>query len=164
MRGAKCSPCKRFEAWEEDDYGTDQLGMIGGFLLHAGVAVNRRERKKLERICRYISRPALSEARLELTDQGMVRYVGAAFRLKTAYQVGITHVVFERGGLPYLDFMAKLAALVRLLGRLKKDLIFWGITSPHKGCAWRNRVSITLSLKQPGLMSKSRTPVRLDCM
>ena len=21
--------CKRFEAWEEDDYGTDQLGRIG---------------------------------------------------------------------------------------------------------------------------------------
>ena len=40
--------------WEEDDYGTDQLGRIGGFSLHAGVAVNTRERKKLERICRYI--------------------------------------------------------------------------------------------------------------
>ena len=80
--------------------------------MHAGVAVNTRERKKLERICRYISRPALSEARLELTDQGMVRYVGAAFRLKTAYRDGTTHVVFERGGLPYLDFMSKLAALV----------------------------------------------------
>ena len=90
MRGAKCSPCKRFEAWEEDDYGTDQLGRIGGFSLHAGVAVNTRERKKLERTCRYISRPALSEARLELTDQGMVRYA-----LKTAYRDGTTHVVFE---------------------------------------------------------------------
>ena len=43
-------------AWEEDDYGTDQLGRIGGFSLHggglpSGVAVNTRERKKLERIC-----------------------------------------------------------------------------------------------------------------
>ena len=66
------------------------------------VAVNTRERKKLERICRYISRPALSEARLELTDQGMVSYA-----LKTAYRDGTTHVVFEP-----LDFMAKLAALV----------------------------------------------------
>ena len=38
-------------AWEEADFGTDQLGRIGGFSLHAGVAVNTRERKKLERIC-----------------------------------------------------------------------------------------------------------------
>ena len=47
-------------------------------------------------------RPALSEARLELTDQGMV-----SDALKTAYRDGTTHVVFEA-----LDFMAKLAALV----------------------------------------------------
>ena len=33
-------------------YGTDQLGRIGGFSLHAGVTVNTRERKKLERIYR----------------------------------------------------------------------------------------------------------------
>jgi hypothetical protein len=75
--------------------------------LHAGVSVNTRERKKLERICRggrrrYISRPALSEARLELIDQGKVRYA-----LKAAYRDGTTHVVSEP-----LDFMAKLTALV----------------------------------------------------
>ena len=81
-------------------------------MLHAGVAVNTRERKKLERICRYASRPALSEARLELTDQGMVRYA-----LKTAYRDGTMHVVFEWGGLPPSDFMAKLAEL-GLHGRL----------------------------------------------
>ena len=49
----------------EEEYGTEQLGRIGGFSLHggglpSGVSVNTRERKKLERICRYISRPALS--------------------------------------------------------------------------------------------------------
>jgi len=100
--GRKVLTEQTIPAWEEDDYGTDQLGRIGGFSLHAGVAVNTRERKKLERICRYISRPALSEARLELTDQGMVRYA-----LKRAYRDGTTHVVFEP-----LDSMGKLAALV----------------------------------------------------
>ena len=70
--------------------GTDQLGRTGGFSLHAGVAVNTRERKKLERICRSgpagISlAPRYRKIRLELTDQGMLSYVGAAFRLKTAY-------------------------------------------------------------------------------
>ncbi len=93
--GRKVLTLQTIPAREEEEYGTDQLGRIGGFSLHAGVSVNTRERKKLERICRYISRPALSEARLELTGQGMVRYA-----LKTAYRDGTTHVVFDRGGLP----------------------------------------------------------------
>ena len=74
----------------EEEYSTEQLGRIGGFSLHggglpSGVSVNTRERKKLERLCRYISCPALSEARLELTDQGMLRYA-----LKSAYRDGTT--------------------------------------------------------------------------
>ena len=49
--GRKVLTLQTIPAWEEDDYGTDQLGRVGGFSLHAGVAVNTRERKKLERIC-----------------------------------------------------------------------------------------------------------------
>ena len=49
--GRKVLTLQTIPAWEEDDYGTDQLGRIGGFSLHAGVAVKTRERKKLERIC-----------------------------------------------------------------------------------------------------------------
>ncbi|GHL51337.1 hypothetical protein ECZU29_61870 [Escherichia coli] len=56
---------------------------------------------KLERLCRYISRPAVSE-RLSLTRGGNVRY-----QLKTPYRDGTTHVIFEP-----LDFIARLAALV----------------------------------------------------
>ena len=66
------------------------------------MATKTRERKKLERLCRYISRPAVSEKRLALTSQGKVRYA-----LKTPYRDGTTHVIFEP-----LDFIAKLAALV----------------------------------------------------
>jgi hypothetical protein len=57
---------------------------------------------KLERLCRYITRPAVSEKRLSLTNQGKVRY-----ELKTPYRDGTTHVIFEP-----VDFIAKLAALV----------------------------------------------------
>jgi hypothetical protein len=57
---------------------------------------------KLERLCRTISRPALSQARLSLTPGGLVRY-----QLKTPYSEGTTHVLFEP-----LDFIARLAALV----------------------------------------------------
>ncbi len=75
---------------------------VAGFSLHASVAVKASERKKLERICRYISRPAVSEKRLSLTRQGKVRY-----QFKTPYRDGTTHVIFEP-----VDFIAKLAALV----------------------------------------------------
>jgi len=80
----------------------DGAGKVAGFSLHAGVAARADERKKLERLCRYISRPAISEQRLSLTPNGNVRY-----QLKTPYRDGTTHVIFEP-----LDFIARLAALV----------------------------------------------------
>jgi len=45
-----------------------------GFSLHAGVATKANERTKLERLCRYITRPAVSTTRLSLTRNGQVRY------------------------------------------------------------------------------------------
>ena len=91
---------------------------------------------------RYISRPALSEARLELTDQGMVRYA-----LKTAYRDGTTHVVFEP-----LDFMAKLAALVP---RPRTNLTrFHGVLAPNS--RYREQIIPTRSVKvkKPLLMKR----------
>lgn len=85
----------------EEPFG-DMVGQVVGFSLHAGVAARADERKKLERLCRYISRPAVSEKRLSLTPNGSIRY-----QLKTPYRDGTTHVIFEP-----LDFIARLAALV----------------------------------------------------
>jgi hypothetical protein len=45
-------------------------GKVGGFSLHAGVAAEAHEGQKLERLCRYIARPAISEKRLSLSPQG----------------------------------------------------------------------------------------------
>lgn len=59
-------------------------------------------RGKLERLCRYISRPAVAEERLALTERGDVR-----LQLKTAYRDGTTNVILEP-----LDLLARLAALV----------------------------------------------------
>ncbi len=78
------------------------MGKLAGFSLHARVAARVDERKKLERLCRYISRPAVSEKRLSLTPNGNVRD-----ELKTRYRDGTAHVIFEP-----LDFIARLAALV----------------------------------------------------
>lgn len=41
--------------------GADGPGKVAGFSLHAGVAAKADQRDKLERPCRYISRPAVSE-------------------------------------------------------------------------------------------------------
>ncbi len=89
-------------ACDPEEQYSDTAGKIAGFSLHAGVAARADERKKLERFCRYISRPAVSEKRLSLTSNGNIRY-----QLKTPYRDGTTHVIFEP-----LDFMARLAALV----------------------------------------------------
>ncbi|WP_165475114.1 transposase [Legionella yabuuchiae] len=78
------------------------LAKLGGFSLHAGVSAKANQRDKVERLCRYIARPAVSTHRLEVLSDGKVCY-----ELKTPYKNGTTHVVFEP-----LDFIARLAALV----------------------------------------------------
>ncbi len=57
-----------------DEPFDDGVGKVAGFSLHAGVAARADQRQKLERLCRYISRPAISEKRLSLTPNGNVRY------------------------------------------------------------------------------------------
>ena len=95
------------------------LAKHSGFSLHAGVASKACKRKKLERICRYISRPSLSEERLSLNANGQVVY-----KLKNAYDNGTTHIVLEP-----LDLLARLASLVP---RPRVNLTrFFGVFAPH---------------------------------
>ena len=73
---------------------------MSGFLLHAGVAFQGSERKKIEKLCRYIARPAVALERLSLNARGQVVY-----RLKKAYDDGTTVIVMtplERYGWPTL--------------------------------------------------------------
>ncbi len=72
-----------------------RVAKVAGFSLHAGVAAARHERQKLERLCRYITRPAIAEPRLSLTPSGNVRY-----QLKTPYRDGTTHVLLLRASCP----------------------------------------------------------------
>jgi hypothetical protein len=46
------------------------LAKADGFSLHAGVAAGADDRKKVERLCRYITRPPVATGRLSLTTQG----------------------------------------------------------------------------------------------
>jgi hypothetical protein len=49
------------------------VGKLAGISLHAGVAARADERQELERLCRYVSWPAIAEKRLSLTPNGNVR-------------------------------------------------------------------------------------------
>lgn len=100
--GRKVFTLQTLPACDPEDAFGNSPGNVAGFSLHAGVAAKAHERDKLERLCRYIARSAISEKRLSLTAQGKVRYA-----LKTPYRDGTTHVIFEP-----LDFIARLAALV----------------------------------------------------
>lgn len=81
---------------------TGLVSKQAGFSLHAGVACKSNQRKKLERLCRYVARPAISEQRLSLASNGNV-----VVALKTPYDDGTSHVVLSP-----MEFMGRLAALV----------------------------------------------------
>jgi hypothetical protein len=100
QQGQKVFTLQTLPASNEGEFG--QVANTSGFSLHAGIFANADEPEKLERLCRYISRPAISEQRLSMTDHGKVRY-----ELKTPYRDGKTHVFFDP-----LDFIGKLAALI----------------------------------------------------
>jgi hypothetical protein len=123
---------------QTEENSSSQVANVAGFSLHAGVATKGHEREKLERVCRYIARPALCEKRLAITANGNVRY-----QLKTPYRDGTTHVIFTP-----LDFMAKLAALIP---KPRVNLTrFFGVFAPNS----RYRMTIT-----PGGKSVSTTVV-----
>ena len=80
QQGRKVFTLQTIPAWEDDDRFA-QVAKASGFSLHAGVAAQAWERQKLERLARYITRPAVSEKRLSLTSSGNIRY-----KLKTKYR------------------------------------------------------------------------------
>jgi hypothetical protein len=103
----------------ESRKGEDLVSKQAGFSLHAGIACKSHQRKKLERLCRYITRPAIAERRLSLANNGNV-----VIALKTPYDDGTTHVVLSP-----MEFMGRLAALVP---RSRVNLTrFHGVFSPN---------------------------------
>ena len=77
------------------------------------------QRKELEQLCRYITRPAIANERLKRNRTGQV-----VLQLKSPYKDGTTHIVMEP-----LEFMERLAALVP---RPRLHLIrFHGVLAPN---------------------------------
>ncbi len=90
-----------------------------GFSLHAGVATKAFERDKLERICRYIARPAIAEERLSLNEKGEIIY-----KFKKPWDDGTIAIK-----LTPMEFMERLTALVP---RPRIHLTrYHGVLGPH---------------------------------
>jgi Putative transposase len=117
-----------------------------GFSLHAAVRCHANERLKLERLCRYITRPALANDRVKINGQGQVE-----LKLKTPWRDGTTHHVMSP-----LEFMQRLAALVP---RPRLHLIrFHGVLAPN--AKWRSKVIPRMSDDSKSL---NATPTATDC-
>ena len=91
----------------------------GGLEVHAEVTIAAHDRKGLERICRYLSRPPIPQDRLERRADG--KYV---LSLKRTWKGWVKAVVFEP-----LDLIARLAALVPAPYLALRR--FHGVLAPH---------------------------------
>ncbi len=80
----------------------ERCASVSGVNLHSNVSVPARDRKRLERLCRYVARPPVATDRLSRMEDGRLLY-----RLKHRWRDGTTHVVFEPR-----ELLEKLAALV----------------------------------------------------
>ena len=74
QQGRKVFTLQTLPDCESDSQFVSTVGDVSGFSLHAGVATKANERTKLERLCRYITRPAVSTKRLSMTRNGQIRY------------------------------------------------------------------------------------------
>ena len=97
-----------------------------GYSVHAGVRIGARNRKGLERLCRYIARPPLAKSRLETRPDGTV-----LIRLKHPWADGTTAI-----HLTHLELMERLAALVP--PPHKNQVIYHGVLAPRS--AWRAEI------------------------
>jgi hypothetical protein len=74
-----------------DPDASSRVPQHAGMSLHADVAVPARDRRRLERLCRYVARPPLAHDRLEARPDGRL-----ALRLKARWRDGTTHILMER--------------------------------------------------------------------
>ena len=123
------------------DKQTPGCASVGGISLHAGVAVPARDRRRLERLCRYAARPPVATERLsERPDHRLI------YRLRHRWRDGTTHMVFER-----LELVERLAVLVP---PPRCHLVrYHGILAP--AASWRDEI-----VPAPGLSPEARARLK----
>ena len=89
-----------------------------GFTLHADVRIAARDRDRLERLARYVTRPAIAQERLSLDESGRVVY-----RLRRPWSDGTTAIAMEPSVL-----IERLAALVP--PPRAHQLVYHGVFAP----------------------------------
>jgi hypothetical protein len=92
----------RIDADAVERFEGERCAHVAGVSLHANVSVPARDRKRLERLCRYVARPPLATERLSRLSDGRLLY-----RLKRRWRDGTTHIVFEP-----LELLERLVALI----------------------------------------------------
>jgi len=86
------------------EFGRDvePVAEVLGFNVHAKVAIDGRDRNRVERVCRYLGRPPIAQDRLEQQGDGRLRYT-----MKKQWRDGTHALVFEP-----LDLLARLCAMI----------------------------------------------------
>jgi len=93
-----------------------------GFSLNAVVSCQPYQRDRLERLCRYVTRPAICLERLTVRTDGKIQY-----ELKNPFRNGTTHILFSP-----LDFLSK-----ALVPRPRHNLVrYHGVLA--RGCRQPN--------------------------
>jgi len=91
--------------WPSDCGGEiigEKCAAVNGFTLHANTAIKAHQRDRLEKLISYMSRGALSDDRIEITQHGKIQ-----IKLKTSWRDGTTHVEFSPN-----EFIEKLIAII----------------------------------------------------
>jgi hypothetical protein len=141
----------RVEPGEQEEDGVEPGARVpprcvrhGGMSLHADVAVPEHDRRRLERLCRYVARLPLALDHLQAMADGRL-----AYRLKTPWRDGTTHVVMERKEL--LERLAPLIPPPRA-----HQVRYHGVLAP---CAsGRDRIVPSQDAKEPFLHAVKDDP------
>ncbi len=78
------------------------LSYLEGFSLHANVKIGKKNREGLERLARYVARPAYAKDRVERGESGQILW-----RLKNPWKDGTTHLKFSEE-----EFLERLISLI----------------------------------------------------
>jgi hypothetical protein len=116
----------RIEVEDVESVPGKRCASVQGFSLHAAVVVDARDRKRLERLARYISRAPVATERLSRLPDGRV-----AYQLRHPWRDGTTHVAFTE-----LELVEKLGVLVP--PPRGHCLRYHGVLAP--GAKWRATV------------------------
>ena len=103
----------------DKDFKQTLCADIDGFSLHCAVRCGADDRQALEQLCRYITRPALANERVQTNAAGQV-----VLKLKTAWRDGTTHLVISP-----MESRERLAAPVTRLHTATSPFLLW----PRKG-------------------------------